>query len=267
MLYLAVILVALGFLCFAYVFWGASFRKSEAFAQFSGARIKANRTTPSSSYSTVKMNIRNPHSVPPRKYTLFNSKYPEVRSNSELEERILMERRLSANKQEAFSSEKETQKTKKFETQIDFEFTEEIEDFNDKSPVKGKLRQLRTDSFQIESEEEVQEETGFALDGILFLDYGRKIPYDDRNIQNIDWEEEFFEHFKRVGNVRLREEEDSFEFHHQNTIHRYSVPSLSQVIFYDNAFSLLPKDDETPIPLFFTEKVDRFKDFLTEKYE
>lgn len=66
-----------------------------------------------------------------------------------------MERRLSANKQEAFSSEKETQKTKKFETQIDFEFTEEIEDFNDKSPVKGKLRQLRTDSFQIESEEEV----------------------------------------------------------------------------------------------------------------
>lgn len=253
MIYFSILLVILGVICFVYAIFVLPKRKREG------------RYHPQKTYRK-KLNIeealqRQKQDIS-AKYPLFNMKYPETKSSADLEERILMERRLTRNPNQNLAEEDTIIKKPSIQSS--------------EPEAKGNATSQVSDILVTEEHEEViapkpQQpppipEELLVTKGTLFLDYGRKIPFQSRKLKETDWKEDDFSSFKRIGDIKMTDSNGFFEFHHSNTIYKYRVEELEQVIFYEHAFSLIPDNPVTPTPLVFTDDIENFKKFLSKTY-
>ncbi|MCP5496564.1 MAG: hypothetical protein H7A23_18610 [Leptospiraceae bacterium] len=228
---MAILLVLLGVFCFIYVFFKQQGEERNP--------RKAGKGNSKKRYEHDNQ------------YTLFNLRYPEYKESSEYEAKIRMERSLG----------------KKW-VNISQESITEIHN----TIVEEKVIPYSTITNDMEVEKETVEEpnthitvldVGFSISGILFLDYGKKIPYENKKFKDIDLMEDNFLSFKRIGPATMEEREGSFSFVvNGSQLHEYHVHSLDQIVFLEGAFSFIPTDEELPVPVFFTDEIDKFKRFL-----
>jgi hypothetical protein len=98
----------------------------------------------------------------------------------------------------------------------------------------------------------------FEIEGYLFMDLARKITFDDRKIKDTDWKEDVFTSFKRVGQIKLLEQEGIFLLTGKNFTHTYRVKDIDQIIFY-------PTESTTPASLILTPDTYRYKEELIRR--
>lgn len=233
MVYLAIILVLLGLFCFVYVFY----------KQYSKEQYHSKKT--------AKTNGKKKYEVD-NQYTLFNLRYPEHKDTSEYEARIRLERSLGRKitnvNQENITDVYHTfsrEKVIPYSTVIE---NSKNEDDESKTHIDNNIKIL---------------DVGFSISGILYLDYGKQIPFESKKIKEMDWMEDNFTKFKRVGPATMEEKEGNFVFMDDDSqIQEYHVHSLEQIVFLDGAFSLIPTNSESPVPVFFTDEIEKFKKFL-----
>jgi hypothetical protein len=248
MIYFAIIMVVLGVLCFVYAIL-PGLKKKRSDGSFSEQGRGSSYRKSSGAFSTVSNDIGRE-----TKYPLFNMKYPEKKESVDMEERIRMERRVT--KRQKINIETHEPLIKKT-TDNDVKTLEAADE-----PLSGIEEVLETAA---PSEGLSQKETPlFTLEGLLFLDYGRKIPFQNKKIKEFEWKEEYFSSFKRIGLVEFRGFSNRFEFSIGSSIYDYEIDKLSQVIFYENAFALMTENQTVPVPLLFTKEMESFKEFLAK---
>ncbi|MCX7999136.1 MAG: hypothetical protein N3A69_09335, partial [Leptospiraceae bacterium] len=135
---------------------------------------------------------------------------------------------------------------------------EEEGNLTDQSPI---LERIFADDVKyaelVQEDEEVEEEIEnpiqkapqiIHISGILFLDYARKIPENLKKNYHEKWKEEAFLHFKRIGFAELEEKAGMVQFYITNqTIHKLLLDEVEQILFYKNAFTLIPQNPALPI--------------------
>ncbi len=92
-----------------------------------------------------------------------------------------------------------------------------------------------------------------------------KITLGDRNIKSIDWEESNFQHFRRMGNSKLFENNGNIEIKNDSIQFRIVINEIEKIIFYENSVCILPSSSESPNLLFFSRDVNLLKVRLTEE--
>ncbi|MEM7182632.1 MAG: hypothetical protein AAF518_17085 [Spirochaetota bacterium] len=252
------VLFLAGIVCFLYAFGKLSFSrppKQKQRKKTPPPKELGVSKTPSKPIHTPQKTSARKTSTTQQSPDLFNMKYPESKSNADFEERLIQERNIPHD----------------FEVKPIPEIVEApINDLSTKKDSPRRLKQ-RTGIVVLPGAEKGNTggnatETGLKLTGILFLDYGKKIPFDNRKLKNIQWNEEFFTGFKRIGSATLFSKVESLDFSHEEELFRYPVEDLQQVIFYDHAFSFIPANDSLPVPVFFTEDIQLLKDYLASQF-
>lgn len=235
MLYIATIMAVLGVLCFIYIYFKPTQVKTKAKKQ-STVRFRS-LSKQDQQYDVLRQN-------------LFNYKYPNVKYNQEVETRLRSEREIHN-----FPSEKV------LNPQMNL-----IENDED-TLTKIEEKTQKFEEILKEERDSLKNETirSFVTDGVLYLDFGRKIPFEDRNFRSMEWKEDMFTEFKRVGEVKLLHSENSFDFELDTKIYHYSVDELEQIVFFDEVFCLIPSNNTSPAPVLFTKNTSEFKKYLKSK--
>jgi hypothetical protein len=109
------------------------------------------------------------------------------------------------------------------------------------------------------------DKTNLSLSGILYLDYGKEIPMDNKMINEIDWEESLFQHFRRVGKAELLEKEGFIEYKNEESLFQFPIQEIDKIVFYDSAITIFPNSKDLPNFLFFTKDTFLFKQKITEE--
>ncbi len=118
-----------------------------------------------------------------------------------------------------------------------------------------------------EDSENSQSTPMVQVKGILFLDYARKIPENLKKNSYEKWKEDAFLHFKRIGFAELQENSGIVQFHiPQQIVYKLIFDEVEQILFYKNAFTLIPQNQALPIAVFFTDQIDIFKEYVSKKY-
>ena len=76
------------------------------------------------------------------------------------------------------------------------------------------------------------------------------------------WSENMFQNFKRIGVARIQHQNNSFKFITGNLLTDYAFSDIAEVIFFEQAFSIIPKKRFLPVPLIFSEEVARLKSIV-----
>jgi len=108
-------------------------------------------------------------------------------------------------------------------------------------------------------QEEIPIET-FSTEGILFLDYGRKVHLNAGRFERID--PELFMKLKRSGRSDIVIRGTEFTIHTGNATHRYPSTELEQILFLDGGIALVPLDEKEPVSVFLTESVHEIRDHI-----
>jgi hypothetical protein len=237
--------------------------------------------------TTKAVNSQSPTFQPVLKDKLFNIKYPTHRNSSEEDLKIRKERSLKTENYHKYSQE-HSDKLTPLEENIPFaELVSEDEiDFQPTPKVEEKPKPAKNfEEVHLASTSELEElvETPkkevmpkireiprskpdvLQIAGVLFLDYSRKIPFDYRKFRDIDWQENSFVHFKRIGSIKMLEYNGIVQFHAPNLNHELSLETIDQIVFYDNAFSLIPINPTLPASLVFSMETGKFKALMSEK--
>ncbi len=191
------------------------------------------------------------------KKILFNFRYPEYKGSTELERKIRQERRMATT----------TVKPKLDETKFEMPT---LEDFPEESSISSFYETVQTKSLNTiqETRERIEtipvEEDGtmIELNGLLFLDYSRTIPFQSKDLKSTTWSENTFQNFKRIGVARIQHKNNSFKFITGNLLTDYAFSDIAEVIFFEQAFSIIPKKRFLPVPLIFSEEVARLKSIV-----
>lgn len=204
------------------------------FFQESGT-TQPKQTRPSSTQKSSNYDVR--------KVKSFNIS-TETHRNPETDSRIRQERKLDSQKEDL--------------------------NITDQSPV---LERIFADDVkyaelvQEEEEEKLNAPVSIHIRGILFLDYARKIPENLKKNYHEKWKEEAFLHFKRIGLAELEETSGVVQFHITNqAFHKLILDEIEQILFYKNAFTIIPQNPTLPISVFFTNEIDKFKEYVSKKY-
>ncbi len=194
------------------------------------------------------------------KKVLFNFRYPEYKGSTELERKIRQERRM------ATSSVKPKLEETKFEMPTLDDFPEEnsISSFYDTAHTKSLNTILETRE-RIETIPVEEETTMIELNGLLFLDYSRTIPFQSKDLKSTIWSENMFQNFKRIGVARIQHKNNSFKFITGNLLTDYAFSDIAEVVFFEQAFSIIPKKRFLPIPLIFSEEVGKLKSVVMKE--
>lgn len=120
-----------------------------------------------------------------------------------------------------------------------------------------------TKSGKLEPEPEIPE-INFEIFGTLYMDHSGKIAFGKTDLQNDTITEESFRNFKRVGKGKLQESGGKFIFLSGNVSYTYLADELEQVVLHNQGIVFLLKDGKVPRPVFFTEEIDQFKEFLKQ---
>lgn len=194
------------------------------------------------------------------KKVLFNFRYPEHRGSKEIEKKIRQERRMTPT----------PVKRKVEESELQMPTLDEVPEESSISSFYEPIHTKTVNPFH-ETHERIEtipivEETGFTfeLSGLLFLDYSRNIPFQRKELKSITWNESMFQNFKRIGSAKIQHKNKSFKLITENLSHEYSFMDIEEVIFFNEAFSIIPKKRILPIPLIFSEEVEKLKAEVTK---
>ncbi|MBK8397708.1 MAG: hypothetical protein IPL26_21045 [Leptospiraceae bacterium] len=193
------------------------------------------------------------------KKVLFNFRYPEHKGSKEIEKKIRQERRMAP-----------TQTKRKFEeSELEMPTLDEVPEDSSISSFYQTIptKSLSPNHYEPEKIETIpMDEDSFTieLNGLLFLDYSRNIPFQSKELKKIVWNESMFQNFKRIGIARVQHKNNSFKLITGNLSHEYSFFEIEEVIFFDEAFSIIPKTKILPTPLIFSEEVSKLKAIVTK---
>lgn len=185
---------------------------------------------------------------PTLKESLFNAKYPEFKTD-------LYDERIRNERQHFYQESPETKPLP--EVPIPKE-----EKIMAKEPERPEL--IESTEILSHAVESVKIEIEFNLEGTLYLDRGRKIPFADIKLKERPLVDEFAG-FSRMGHGLMTEDKGIFYFHAGNAVYSYAVNDLEQIVFYDHGFALIPLNKNLPAPLFLTDAVEEMKEFLAHK--
>lgn len=107
-------------------------------------------------------------------------------------------------------------------------------------------------------------EEKFVVSGLLFTDSKGKIPFDQKDLSQLDLSEEIFQELRRVGEGSLFEDSGKLVFRVKNISYTYEPRDLKQIVFFDEAAVFLPSRPDLPAPIFFTESLDELKAFFAQ---
>ncbi|MGJ4753584.1 LIC_11490 family protein [Leptospira kmetyi] len=110
-------------------------------------------------------------------------------------------------------------------------------------------------------EEEVRE-IRFEIEGILYLDQGRELPYEKLANKKEELSPDKLKGLKRVGPGRLNESRDSLCFEALNSSYKYSFSEIEKILFFDEGIVLIPSKANYPVPVFFTRETNHLKSYL-----
>ncbi len=194
------------------------------------------------------------------KKILFNFRYPEYKGSTELERKIRQERRMATT-----SVKPKLEETKlEMPTLDDFPEESSISSFYDTTHTKSLNTILETRE-RIETIPVEEETTMIELNGLLFLDYSRTIPFQSKDLKSTVWSENMFQNFKRIGVARIQHKNNSFKFITGNLLTDYAFSDIAEVVFFEQAFSIIPKKRFLPIPLIFSEEVGKLKSVVMKE--
>lgn len=154
-------------------------------------------------------------------------------------------------------------------------FPKEETMITDQSPVLERIFANDIEYAELVQEEEETEDLEsqtqtpqiLQVKGILFLDYARRIPENLKKNSHERWKEEAFLHFKRVGSAELQENSGIIHFYTlKQAVHKLILDEVEQILFYKNAFTLIPENPTLPIVVFFTNEIDKFKEYVSKRY-
>jgi hypothetical protein len=182
------------------------------------------------------------------KKRIFNKKYPEKLIEQEDEIRILKEREFNYSHATTLNEIEENS----LEKQINY--TQ-----NEKKPNPLPIIE---DTTSIHYEER---KIPIFITGNLYVDFSKEIPLGDRNIKSMDWKEVDFQHFRRMGNTKLYENNGNIEIKNENVMYRIVINEIEKIIFYENSVCILPNNNDSPNLLFFSGDINLLKVRLTEE--
>lgn len=188
------------------------------------------------------------------KKVLFNFRYPEYKSSTELEKKIRQERRMSPTQIKPKLEESELE----MPTLDDFPEENSISSFYNTVHTKS-INTIQETRERIETIPVEEETSMIELNGLLFLDYSRTIPFQSKDLKSTVWSENMFQNFKRIGVARIQHKNNSFKFITGNLLTDYAFSDIDEVVFFEQAFSIIPKKRFLPIPLIFSEEVSKLK--------
>ncbi|HMW04258.1 MAG TPA: hypothetical protein PK079_08775 [Leptospiraceae bacterium] len=203
--------------------------------------------------------VRNSPKAFKSKKALFNFRYPEHRSSTEIEKKIRQERRMATSEW----------KPKLDQSEMEMPTLDEIPEENSISSFYNTVHTKTTNSIQETREKmetiPIEEESSMIeLNGLLFLDYSRTIPFQSKDLKSIQWSENMFQNFKRIGVARVQHKNNSFKFITGNLLTDFAYSDIAEVIFFDQAFSIIPKKRFLPVPLIFSEDVNKLKALIVK---
>lgn len=237
MIYIATIMILIGLLFFVFASLGPELVTSS----------KKQKLKPTNKTQVIR---NSPRAI---KKDLFNFRYPEYKGSKEIEKKIRQERRMATS-----ARPKVEESNFKMPTLDEFPEENSISSFYEtvhtKSVSPVKRTRERVETIPMEEESFLIE-----LNGLLFLDYSRNIPFQSKELKTIDWQESAFHNFRRIGIARIQHKNNSFRLITVNLSHEYTFSEIEEVIFYDEAFSIIPKERILPIPIIFSEEVGKLK--------
>ncbi|MBP7280728.1 MAG: hypothetical protein KBA66_04075 [Leptospiraceae bacterium] len=221
-----------------------------------GPELVASSKKPNNKFTPKTQVVRN--SPRATKKVLFNFRYPEQRGSKEVEKRIRQERKMAP-----------TQfKRRQEESELEMPTLDEVPEENSISSFYTAshtriVNPIHETQERIETIPMEEESFTIELNGLLFLDYSRSIPFQTKELKSILWSESMFQNFKRIGIARIQHKNKSFRLITGNLSHEYSFSEIEEVVFFDEAFSIIPKKRILPIPLIFSEEVGKLKAAVT----
>jgi hypothetical protein len=184
------------------------------------------------------------------KKRIFNKKYPEKELGAELESILLQERGVDSKPIQDLTIPKPNLESEPNLKELEI-------------PLHNPIPQIKIE--EIPGRAKTKEKTNLVLSGILYLDYGKEIPMDSKVINDMDWEESLFQHFRRVGNAELLEKDGSIEYKNNESLFHFPIQEIDKIVFYDTAITIFPNSKDLPNFLFFTKDTFLFKQKITEE--
>ncbi|EMJ93142.1 LIC_11490 family protein [Leptospira alstonii] len=140
---------------------------------------------------------------------------------------------------------------------------EEADEMEVSSP-SGTLKESSKFSFveeQKQKEEEVRE-IRFEIDGILYLDQSRELPFEKLANKKEELTPDKLKSLKRIGPGKLIESRDSLSFEALNSSYRYAFSEIEKILFFDEGIVLISSKPNYPVPVFFTKETSHLKSYL-----
>lgn len=241
MIYLATIMILIGLLFFVIASLGP---------ELVSASSKKKAMKPVSKTQVVRNSPRAAKS----KKVLFNFRYPEHRSSTEIEKKIRQERRMSTTDWKPRQEESELEMPTLDDIPEEASISSFYNTIHTKTVSNIQETRERIETIPVEDDSKMIE-----LNGLLFLDYSRTIPFQSKDLTSIQWSETMFQNFKRIGVARIQHKDNSFKFITGNLLTDFAYSDIAEVVFFDQAFSIIPKKRFLPVPLIFSEDIERLK--------
>jgi hypothetical protein len=288
MIYLAILFISLGIGCFVYAYYSSNPREfgSNTYTKKPMTEIKKNSFTTSKNYNNSTRNhLKNQTNSTNLESKVLNFKYPNKEMPIDLDKKFKEDREIRSKKsKDNLNANTETVPEINTEEIIEEEPTitqlesepispitkitvEDLKDDKEFPKVKSNTEQVTSNqkSSNLNLELEKNKIPPFQINGILYLDFSKKLPFYDRHIKNLNWSEENFLHLKRIGKVKMIEYDGNIQFHSDGHVHEFLLEELDQIVFYDRAFSLMPENYSVPSSLFFSDDASKFKNQIALK--
>lgn len=261
MLFIAIALILVGLLCFIYVSLNPN----------SGSDRTSFRNQSKSAAADADLFVARPN-VKRGAEILANTKRApslEVLEKQKRMEDLFVEgRKIPKQRKESYPS---TEPFASFESEKGSEgntdeIREENYDVGPRNPSSGiqvleeseSVPKSRTDAASAEEIRDVR----FEIEGILYLDSSRDLPYEALADQKRDLSPEILKGLKRIGAGKLQESKGAVFFDALNSSYRYSFSEIEKILFFDEGIVLIPSQSDYPVPVFFTKGIDSLKSYL-----
>ncbi|KLO75717.1 LIC_11490 family protein [Leptospira interrogans] len=179
--------------------------------------------------------------------------WEQIEKQKHLENLFVEGRRIPKKNQVLESSPSES-----FYEEITEEITEEKSSHSGIEVLEEPTPQETEQKFQ---EEEIRE-VRFEIEGILYLDQNRELPFEKLADKKENLTPDKWKGLKRIGPGKLNEGRDSFYFEALNSSYKYSFSEIEKILFFDEGIVLIPSKTNYPIPLFFTKETSHLKSYL-----
>ncbi|MBM9575757.1 hypothetical protein JWG45_01190 [Leptospira sp. 201903070] len=249
MLFIAIALILVGLLCFIYVSLNPHGSGQDR------PTSKSSSTRPG--FSENDHLISRPNSKRAGEILASNkraSQTENVEKQKHLENLFVEGRKIPNQKKTPDSS---------LETPLE-SFSEEEEFISEELSPSGIQVLEESPKYSTRNEEKIEEvrEVRFEIEGLLYLDQNRELPFEKLSGTKEDLTPELMRGLKRIGPGKLNETKESLSFEALNSIYRYSFSEIEKILFFDEGVVLIPSKPNFPVPVFFTKETNHLKSYL-----